>query len=261
MVDARETSGQGGAPRPQASSRNWNEQFAAVQPALRQTWLNLQVWLPFLANPPVLAKMVHYEARDCRGPSAWEPPLPKQCWECGRKDGLERRDYQRAVRSFERPMVFLGGGLGASLALFLLAAILFRSFLLFSLFLLLASVVAMAAGAGLVFLKSWMEQVRATLWTCPAHANAARCPDFVFAEGVLVLHAPNEAFAEAAKGEEQARSSSKSAADRGGPLNLDARGVPASPDAYRPQSHRPARLPDLPPIKLAGEEDEDEPAR
>ena len=54
----------------------------ASDSVLRQCWLNLRVWMPFLLNPTDRDRQVVYWARDSRDGLLWKVAFPKQCWRC-----------------------------------------------------------------------------------------------------------------------------------------------------------------------------------
>lgn len=161
-----------------------------VKPWLDAAWLHLQVWIPFLANPQLRARQVKYRARENRDGLEWVIRLPKQCWQCGTKTGLKSRSYDKDIRTFEFAISIIGVTLGCFMLL-LLVGVFFHPALLMA-------PLSLLVGAGVVFIKSWVERVELMMWTCDAHADGMRCPEIVIEDEMLVLHAPTPALADAA---------------------------------------------------------------
>lgn len=237
-----------------------------MHPVWRQTWLNLQVWVPVLANPPLKRREVRYWAREARVGTTWQIALPSACWQCGTREGLTQREFDLGRSAFEQPLIFVAGSV-AVCAFFLAWATLFGSW-----WALLLAVLAACGGIGLIRLKSWTERVRLVLSTCTEHAADLKCPEFVLDQNELFLFLPTEQLAELTRVELQAERRGRA---RGGysaemdsgtaagrpqsehPRSVRDRDVPADDSApvYRPRL--PSRPPvDLPPIKLAGDDED-----
>lgn len=244
------------SPGAAAANRYWQ----AMRPAVDQSLLNLRVWLPILATPDMKGREVRYGAREHRAGTKWQISLPEQCWQCGKTDGLEKREVSRSVRRFESPLSILSGTFGVAIALFVLC-IVFRSITLFNLAFLLSIV-----GAVLLFVKSWKERVRMTIWTCPEHAAEFAPPEISPGEDDLHVFVATESLAQAARAEIKAarrrnlpeRPVSADAtenADKPAVRERAANRAP-SPDEPPPPSRPLPTRTELPPLKLAGDEDE-----
>jgi hypothetical protein len=224
-----------------------------VQPLTERAWLNMRVWVPFLANPQMKVGQVRYAAREGRDGTQWNVTLPAQCWQCGAKESLLTREYQRELRSFDAPLAILAGALGGAFFLFLLGGF-------WSTFYLLA-LACLVGGAAMMFVKSWPEQVRLSIASCAAHADQVRCPDLVVYDNELYVFAPSAELAQTARAEIIARRRSeqryaspeeRSARAPAPPLSLDAPAAspsgPTSTTAPRPAAGY--KRGELPPIKL-----------
>ncbi|MBX3413134.1 MAG: hypothetical protein KF708_10635 [Pirellulales bacterium] len=263
--------GDPGSPRGKSSLR---ERFATfvwprLKPRLWQTWLNLQIWLPFLQNPNARARQIIYWGREHREGHAWRIGLPAVCWYCGRGEGLRSREYDVEVRSFEYALQI--GAATAGFSLFFLLIAYWRGSWWFLLFALITAL----AGVGMLFLKSWHERVRLVMWSCPDHAAAMLRPDLVVDENQLHMVMPTETLAGAAQEElnaERRRLAAQKGAGGGSgssggtswstPPSRSAEAGPVplandAPPAYKPVYNTP-NAPELPPIKLFGEDDEEE---
>ncbi|MBX7166540.1 MAG: hypothetical protein K1X74_09360 [Pirellulales bacterium] len=229
----------------------------ALRPRLQQAWLNFRVWAPFFLNPADRARQIRYWARESQEGTTWVIVLPQQCWSCGSTEALRSREYRRTVRGFEYPLMVIAMTAGA--ALFLL----FLSWLFGSSALFWIALLAVVGGVATIFLKSWEEDVRLLISTCPEHADGLHCPDMVLDQGELFIYAPTHRLAEMAMDELKAArrqaASTLGKPDGGGrtltmgvgtPESSGRPGGPANAPRYGPH------VPDLPPIKLAGEEDE-----
>ena len=100
---------------PIAGSRIWQ----TLRPPLEQAALNLRVWLPVLSTPDMKGRQVKYRARESRVGLKWQLALPKQCWQCGKTDGLERRETNQSLRCFDNPVAIVSGSFGSALLLLL----------------------------------------------------------------------------------------------------------------------------------------------
>lgn len=234
-----------------------------ARPWLDQAWLNVRVWLPFLRSPDMNLRLVKYRSREQRSGMTWEIGLPKQCWQCGLVDGLTSKKFDRQVRTFEAPTNVLGFSLGFSALLLLLWVLLGWSSCWKAAFLLTLG------GCAWLAVKSWKERVRMTLWSCPVHLDQAAAPGLVCHDDDLYVYAPSESLAETARAEVAAarkkqgkyRDAMASAPADEAPL-IDPMARDASSAGHR--SERDAASPpvrtipvrsELPPLKLAGDED------
>ena len=90
----------------QKASQEAKKLFARVwpycQPVVDKAWLNLRVWVPFLATPNFATIRWCMEAQS-RDATSWTVSLPKQCWNCNTTAGVISRDYERDLRTFEGP--------------------------------------------------------------------------------------------------------------------------------------------------------------
>ncbi len=237
-----------------------------ARPALWQVWLNLRVWLPVLLNPPLRARTVQYGAREAREGFRWRIELPERCWKCGGGAQLQLRRCEVERRSFEYPLVMVASALGAAFFFFLLMYWIDSVTLAF---LFLAS---LAAAPILLWVKSWQEHVALAAWACEAHAAEPVELDMVVDQDELYLYAPTVELAEVARQElHAARVKHASSRGRSGGaaaehddavsrrrFREDADDETAGDEPrgrYVPKVVLPP-VPDLPPIKLAGEEDE-----
>lgn len=244
-----------------AANRFWE----TIRPTLEQSALNLRVWLPILRTPDMKGREIRYGAREHRAGLKWQIALPEQCWQCGKSEGLERRELSRSVRRFESPLTIISSTFGVAGVLFVLS-IVFRSPTLFNLAFLLAIV-----GAALLFVKSWKERVRLAFWTCAEHVDDALAPQMSPGEDDLHVFVASESLAEAARAELKAArrrdlpdrpagASSSAPSKSEKPQNLNARDragdrAPSEDEPPPPSRPLPTRT-ELPPLKLAGEEDE-----
>lgn len=252
------------APAPANSARaaatTWlNRRWRQLRPAVRQTWLNVKVWVPFLLNPADRARLATFMAREKRTGLEWEVRLPEQCWQCGRSDGLRERELERSVRSFEYALPIVGLS-AMCVGFFLLIAWAASSWKIF----LLAAISAIV-GVAIIWIKSWPETVRVSMSACAEHAQQMRFPECVVDQGELYLFLPDARLASAtvamAKAERLKRQGFTPFAG-GAPANLSSGasggGTPVDDDdsdrpRYRPP---PPRKPvELPPLKLDGDDE------
>lgn len=232
-----------------------------ARPYLRQTWLNIRVWIPVLLNPGERAREVRYWTREARHRGTWEVALPKQCWKCGETENLRKREWSLDRYSFEYPTLIAGIALGTVIPSLLLATKFMTTFFLTVAF--FAFVGAIVA----VYLKSWSEQVRVIMSTCEEHADSMPSPEVAIDQGELYLYAPTPQLAEVAREELKLRrremkrvmpdnpgagrdESAVSMDDA--PAKVESREAPP-----RPAKNERPPTPDLPPIKLAGDDDEE----
>lgn len=226
-----------------------------LQPRWDQTLVNLRVWIPVLENSAWKERQVKYRSRENRSGMRWTVALPRQCWECGATEGIQNRTFKETVRSFDQPLGVLTLTFGLAVLLVLLAIVagwwwpLYVGFILTIL------------GAALFTLKSWTERVVVSIWTCGDHDAELESPWMVIHEEELFVFAPTPELAEKARQEVIAarrRENRYTTSDepveasprREAPPELEA--APAS-DA---PSFTPPRRTELPPLKLAGDDDE-----
>lgn len=233
-----------------------------LRPRVYQAWCNLRVWLPFFDTPNRRARQIRYSPSDCRTGLSWNLALPRQCCRCGVADGLTSREFHESVRVFDYPLHIAGvAGLMAAGVLFL--AFIAFSFGMYTTLLSLLLLVAFigTVGGGLLYLKSWEEDVRLRLFACPEHAEELSPPDLVVTDNELTVVLPSESLAEAAQAELKQQRRGKQ------------RGAGESSASYRPAQNAPGAAPaaipvpppplpkrpiveDLPPIKLAGDDED-----
>ncbi len=229
---------------------------ARSRPALRQTWINFKAWAPFFRNRAERERLAAYPFQDYRAGLVWRIVAPRQCWHCGKSNGLKPLAATRSVRAFEHALAIAAAAAagwavalsigwfvpawGARLGLFVTAA-----------------------GVGVLLLKSWKEAVELTVWTCSDHVGRPPAIELASDDGKLWVQLPTHAMAELAANEIAAvrklgrrggpsrETSSREISSRAGDAqNADA----AAGNPYVAPSRSPPA--DLPPIKLAGDEDE-----
>ena len=252
-----------------AAAAGWlRERLIWLRPLARQAWINLQVWLPILQNRTERERVVKFHPREHREGTRWSLDLPKQCWQCGATETLWDRELELEVRAFEYPLQVLAGMLGAA-GFFLFVAWVagsWKSLLLYFLSLIVGGIV--------LWVKSWPETVKMRLWTCPQHAAEMRAPTMGIEEGELFLFMPSEGLADEARRELRRarleRDSLLPGATRSGPpggepadIGAGGRGAGGSGGGAGAGTGTPTRpvtpagplFPELPPIKLAGDEE------
>ncbi|MEX2560449.1 MAG: hypothetical protein WD403_11070 [Pirellulales bacterium] len=232
-------------------------------PYWEQAWLNLRVWAPALANPHFRARLIKYRPSENRTALQWQVVLPRQCCQCGAAENLRSRAFRRDVRTFETPITLLTGTWGLAAFLLFVWLVLGWSWPLhFGRILLLI-------GPGLLWLKSWKEEVRVSMWACPAHFDGVSAPGLVIHDDELFIQVPSSSLAETAKAElvaarRQRRHYPEAVAGAPQPSPAASRPPPAGEKQGGPPSTEPAPFVppprgELPPIKLAGDEDESRP--
>lgn len=217
-----------------------------------QAWLNIQVWIPALLNPPLEACKVTYWAREHRDAMTWKIALPKRCWHCSTDIDLRRREYDRRIRSFQAPLPIAGTAAGIFLLL-LAIAYLFGSWKFGVL-----AVVSVVVGIAVIWLKSWEERVRLLIWTCDQHADELTRPRYVVDQNELVMFLPTESLAEITRAdlkEERRGRAAKAGIDTSSPATE--RPTRPATEGHAPPPPPPVKPRDLPPIKLAGDEEDD----
>ena len=227
--------------------------MAASGPWFDQALLNLRVWLPALRTPDLKARQVKYRARESRTAMTWKIGLPRQCWQCAATEGLTSRKFAEEIRSFESPTNILGGTWGVA-ALLLVFWMVFGGAWCLRLGLLIA-----AGGLVWLWIKSWRERLRVTVWSCAQHVEELPPPEAVSYDEDLYLFAPSEQLAEVARAELIA--SRKKEGKHAPPLPADKAAVARDRDAPdQPAAPLPSRpiitRAELPPLKLAGDDEE-----
>jgi hypothetical protein len=222
----------------------------SVRPLLAQAKLNLKIWAPFLENTEERRRRVKYRASESRTGLKWTIALPRQCWQCQTTQDLACRDFSSQLRAFDSPTSILVGSLGGALLLLLPTLLGWGGTWILAL-------LCPLVGAGALWAKSWRERVRISMCTCSSHAADMRPPDLVIHEEQLYVYAPSLALAEAAHEEllanrRQEQRYSKSAGERSANLPADQADEPAGPPPSMPLPRRTQ----LPPIKLAGDEED-----
>jgi hypothetical protein len=183
----------------QEAKRFFNRVWPYCQPIVDKAWLNLRVWVPFLANPKFRENQVVYGARESRDAASWTVSLPKQCWRCNTTAGLISRDYERDLRTFEAPVGILAcaGGLAA---FFFLLFVFFGWGACF-----LASALSVLGGLIFLYIKSWPEHARLNISTCRQHGDELSCPPLVVYDNSLYVMLDSPELAEAARTELDAK--------------------------------------------------------
>jgi hypothetical protein len=233
-----------------------------ARPWLEQAWLNVRVWLPALRPPAMKSRLVKYRAREQRSGMTWQIGLPQQCWQCGAVEGLTSKKFDNQVRTFKDPTNVLGLSLGFAAMLLVLWILsgwgwCWKGALLLS-----------VGGGAWLWIKSWKERVRLTAWSCPAHLDELTAPRLVCHDDDVYFYAPSESLAETARAElaaarkKQGKYREAMEAEPAGDAPAG-RPTDESPPAGRRKPRELADPPvrvlpvrsELPPLKLAGEED------
>lgn len=228
------------------------ERASAARPWLDRALLNLRVWLPVLRTPDMKARQVKYRSSDARSGMSWKVGLPRQCYACGKTEGLTLRKFSQEVRAFEAPTTILGGTVSAAVLLFLLWLLTFWTPCLILAFLILI------LGSTYQFIKSWKERVKINLFSCAEHLEELTPPEVVSHDEDLYVYLPHESLTEAARAELIA--SRKKQQKLRPPLSPepaagDNEPAPTNLGALPPSRQTTVRT-ELPPLKLAGEEDD-----
>lgn len=232
-----------------------------LRPRVHQAWCNLRAWLPFFDTPNRRARQVRYSPNDCRTGLFWDVALPRQCCRCAATDGLKSQEFKQSIRVFDYPLHIAG------IAALMSGGILFLAFVTFSLlsYTILFSLLAIAGfivavASVLLFLKSWVEDVRLRLFACAEHTDELQPPDLVVHDNELTVVLPSESLAEAAAAELKQQRRGKRAAGESSGSYRSASSAPGAPPAAIPVNQPPLpprpMVPDLPPIKLAGDDDD-----
>ncbi|MGH7135518.1 MAG: hypothetical protein ACREHD_07240 [Pirellulales bacterium] len=229
------------------------EAASGGRPWLDRTLLNLRVWLPVLRTPDMKLRLVKYRSSDARSGMTWRVGLPRQCYACGKTDDLTLRKYSQELRVFDAPTTIIGGTVGGAFLL-LLMAVVFGYWTLFFL-----SVVTVVMGSAYQFIKSWKERVKVNLFSCSEHLEDLTPPEVVSYDEDLYVFLPHEALAEPARAE--LIDSRKKSQKQRPPLASDqSRAAPQEPSPLETSEPPPSRpigaRTELPPLKLAGDEDE-----
>lgn len=227
-----------------AAQRNW----------LDRALLNLRVWVPALRTPDMKVRQIKYRSSDARSGMTWKVGLPKQCFECGKTNDLTLRKYLREVRVFEAPTTIIGGTIGGVLLL-LFMAIVFGSLVMFFL-----SLVMALMGATFQFIKSWSERVKVHIFSCAEHLDDLTAPEVVSYDDDLYVFLPHESLAEPARAElaESRKKGQKQRPPLANDLTRHAPPTEAPPAESEapPPSRTIGTRTELPPLKLAGEDEE-----
>jgi|GEM_PF-6794674 len=250
------------SPNVDKPAKSFAKASEAVPPpaAMAQTMVNVRTWLPFLQNPTQRNSLVRYASREKRDSGTWRIGLPTVCWKCQTTDGLKARKISRVLRSFESaiPIAIAGTTFTAIQFVLVLITLVSGNFFLMSIFACTGSLTAIASGA-MLFLKSWTEDVKLTLHTCPKCEADFRGPDMGTDQEELHLFLPTPELAALALAEQKAERRSKkggasepaaaASGDEARPKkkkakNADGTDPPASPPAIKHVT------PDLPPIGL-----------
>jgi hypothetical protein len=232
-------------------------------PIWEQAWLNLRVWAPALANPHFRARQIKYRSSENRTALQWLVALPRQCCQCGAAEDLRNREFRRDVRAFDAPLAILAGTWG-------FAALLLLVWLTFGWsWTLQLALILLLLGAGLLWVKSWQEDVRVSMWACSNHFDGVSEPGLVIHDDELFVQVPSSSLAETAKAElvaarRQRRHYPEAVAGAPQPSPAASRPSAAGEKQGGPPSTEPAPFVppprgELPPIKLAGDEDEPRP--
>ena len=184
---------------PQSAARPHRRRFGHfVRSRVRQAWLNVQIWIPFLLNPFERRRMLRLNEHDrlderpIRYDLDWTVELPQLCWKTAQTTGLVPCVFELRLRSFERPLtilvaMFLGLMFVSSLSCLLgpwLTPTLYGTIVL--------------VGLIVLFIKSWRENVHLTIWSRPEHAEELACPRMVVHNDHLYIHLPSTELARAA---------------------------------------------------------------
>lgn len=225
--------------------------LARLRPLARQGWWNLKVWVPFLLNPAERIRQVTYHSRENREGFHWTIQLPNHCWKCDQQEGLWRREIEIDLRGFEHAITIVAGAVGCFVFFFFFAAV-FRSSVM-----LLFALLSLAGAAGVFYAKSWLETVTVHISTCPEHAPELPMPDMVTHENELHVFMPTERLAAAARAQLRAERQGRDRSLPGAPRTAESElAHDDAPRGYRsPHGSAPPRTVDLPPIKLADDED------
>ena len=227
--------------------------------ASRQFLMNLKVWAPYFSNRMDRDRLVRFSALDDRVGLKWTAAMPKQCWSCGQEEGVVVTEFKQSLRAYENPLAILSGmAAGAGIALLLF---------IFSLSMIPLLLLAVVLGIGMLILrlKSWDEEVRLAFFSCPTHAGELQRPPMAIEDQQLSVLCPTIELAAAAAAQNRAKrkrgmkpydTDSETQTDPE-PATRRSRPAPSAPH----EVEQPARIErpqpvELPPIKLAGEEDE-----
>lgn len=186
------------SPQPSAARPRRRRFGQFVRSRLRQIWLNVQIWIPFLLNPFERRRLLRLNEHDRLGDREvrydldWTVELPYVCWKTSQTRDLVPCVFERRLRSFERPLtilgvMFLGLMVVSSLSCLLgpwLTPTLYGTIVLL--------------GLTVLLLKSWRENVRLTIWSRPEHVDELSCPDMVVHCDHLYIHLPSTELARAA---------------------------------------------------------------
>jgi hypothetical protein len=221
--------------------------------------LNLRVWIPALRTPDMKGRQVKYRSSDARSGMTWKIAMPRQCYACGKTDDLTLRKFSEEVRVYDSPTAILGTTL-AAVMLLLLLAVLRLSFSTF----VIAVVVGLMGGA-FQFIKSWTERVKINLFSCSEHLEDLTPPEVVGYDDDLYVYLPHESLTEPArteliesrkKGQKQRPPLANDVTRAAGSGSAASEPVPNETAEAAPPMRPIITRQELPPLKLAGDEDE-----
>jgi hypothetical protein len=171
-----------------------------MRPRLRQTWLNVRVWLPFLMNPFDRKRLIRYTSKENRVGLSWDIELPVICWQCGQDHGLRRRKFSTDLRSFEYPIGVVAGTMLGLLLVAMAAWCMPHALISAGL---AAAVVLL--GVVVIWLKSWREHVDLQMWGCEEHRKQAVQPEMAAYDEELYVYLPTIELTKAALKEQKDR--------------------------------------------------------
>lgn len=184
-----------GEPAPRPPRRRFGH---FVRGWVRQAWLNVQIWIPFLLNPFERRRMLRLNEHDRLGERPvrydldWTVELPQLCWKTAQTTGLVPCVFEKRLRSFERPLTILGAMFLGLMFVSSLSCLLgpWLTPTLYGTIVLLGLIV--------LFIKSWRENILLTVWSRPEHADDLACPHMVVHNDHLYIHLPSTELARAA---------------------------------------------------------------
>ncbi len=233
------------------------ESAGAGRGQLDRWLLNLRVWIPALRTPDMKGRQVKYRSSDARSGMTWKIAMPRQCYACGKTDDLTLRKFSEEVRVYDSPTAIMGTTL-AVVMLLSLFAVLRLSFSTF----VIAAVVGLM-GAAFQFIKSWTERVKINLFSCSEHLEDLTPPEIVCYDEDLYVYLPHESLTEPARTEliESRKKGQKQRPPLANDVTRAAAAGSSEPVPNETAEMAPPMRPiivreELPPLKLAGDEDE-----
>ena len=229
------------------------------RPWLDRLLLNLRVWVPTLRTPDMKARQVKFRSSDARSGMTWKVALPRQCYACGKTDDLTLRKFSQEIRVFDAPGTIMGSTIGG--------AVIFLLLWIFTFWMggLILFVLILVMGSAFQFIKSWKERVKINLFSCSEHLEDLTPPEAVSYDEDLYVYLPHESLAEPARAEliesrkkwQKQRPPLANDQTRAAPTAPNAPSEPLPDDTSAPPPSRPiGSRTELPPLKLAGDEDE-----